>query len=128
MNREVKKPLRPRVLEVSGQEIVRVAIKHACEKLGFDVFVASNGDEALAIYHSDGPFEFILSDADWLGHDTDIKDAFHLAREIRREFPDQKIGLHSSRDEIINNSADLPVLVKPFLRAQQVDDFLRSFE
>lgn len=121
--------MRPRVLEVSGEEIVRVAIKHACEKAGFDVFVAANGDEALAIYHSDGPFEFVLSDPLWFGQETVIKDAFHLAREIRKEFPGQKIGLHTSREELINNEEHLPVLLKTTLsRSQQVDDFLRSFK
>jgi CheY-like chemotaxis protein len=120
--------MKPRVLEVSGQEIVRVAMKHACEKAGFDVFVASNGDEALAIYHSDGPFEFVLSDPLW-DHAAAIKDAFHLAREIRKEFPGQKIGLHTSREELINNAEHLPVLLKTTLsRSQQVDDFLRSFK
>ena len=100
--------MRHRVLEISSDPVVRAVMKLACEKSGFDVFIASNGDEALVIYHSDGPFEFVLSDPLW-DHATTIKDAFHLAREkIRKEFPNQKIGLHTGSEELVNNEERLP--------------------
>lgn len=117
-----------RLLEVSADESVREGIKLACQKLGLEVVYAGNGDEALRLYRSDGPFDFVLTDAEWLGQQTKIKDAFQLVSIIHSRSPDQKIALHASRrrEEFPNNASNLPILQKPISSVKQVEVFLAS--
>jgi CheY-like chemotaxis protein len=118
-----------RLLEVSGNESVREGIKLACQKLGLEVVTAVNGDEALRLYRSNGPFDFVLTDPEWLGQTTRIKDAFELASLIHRKSPTQKIALHSSRsrqDFPAGKTSHLPILQKPISSVKQVEVFLAS--
>lgn len=80
----VKRPVRS-ILFVDDEEPVRRLFKEALEKFGYQVRLATNGNEAIAFFRED-PTDLII---------TDIfmpeKDGHTLILEVKQEFPDVHI-------------------------------------
>ena len=79
-----KKPVK-HILFVDDEEPVRILFKEALEKFGYEVRVASNGNEGMQLFRED-PADLII---------TDIfmpeKDGHTFILELRQEFPEVKI-------------------------------------
>lgn len=80
----VKQPVRS-ILFVDDEEPVRRLFKEALEKFGYQVRLATNGNEAIALFRKD-PTDLII---------TDIfmpeKDGHTLILEVKQNFPDAHI-------------------------------------
>jgi len=80
----VKQPVRS-ILFVDDEEPVRRLFKEALEKFGYQVRLATNGNEAIALFRED-PTDLII---------TDIfmpkKDGHTLILEVKQDFPDVHI-------------------------------------
>lgn len=80
----VKEPVKS-ILFVDDEEPVRRLFKEALEKFGYQVRLATNGNEAIAFFRED-PTDLII---------TDIfmpeKDGHTLILEVKQEFPDVHI-------------------------------------
>ncbi len=74
-----------RILVIDDDEQVRVLIRLALERAGYEARDASNGEDGLALHRKE-PFDLII---------TDIfmpeKEGLETIRELRQDFPDLKI-------------------------------------
>ena len=85
----VKQPGRPersRILVLDDEESIRTFAERALADAGYEVAVASNGDEALTIAETQGPFD--LSVIDLL---MPLMSGDEVARLLRRADPDVKV-------------------------------------
>jgi len=87
----VKRPVKS-ILFADDEEPVRRLFKAALEKFGYQVRLATNGNEAMALFHED-PADLII---------TDIfmpeKDGHTLILEVKQEFPDVHIFAITGKD------------------------------
>ena len=127
------------ILIIDDEEDIRDALQMVLESVGHDVKVASNGDEAVELQHSE-PADLIITDVIMPG-----KNGVDTIKELRQEFPGIRIiaisggGSVQSTEyvpEAITTTAYLAaakeagadmVFTKPFERnvlIQAVDDLL----
>ena len=86
------------------------------EDLGFTVFPAASGDEALATLRREPTIDFVITD-----HAMPQMTGVELARAIRVERPDLPIILTSGYAELSENlDISLPKLAKPFAQGEIV--------
>jgi len=103
-------------LAVDDDPLVLVNTTAMLEDLGFTVFSAASGDEALATLRREPSIDFVITDQA-MPQMTGIE----LARAIRVERPDLPIILTSGYAELSENmDITLPKLAKPFAQGEIV--------
>ncbi len=75
----------PRILVIDDEEAILDVLKICFSREGYEVEVALDGDEGMAI-HRTTPVDIVLTDI-LMPH----KEGFETIRELRTEFPDLKI-------------------------------------
>jgi|SRR5208282_2793101 len=118
-------PVKRRILEVSDEEAIREINAAICEKLGFAVVHASQGEEALKLYQQGGAFAAVVTDLYWYDRIPEpplsirtIRDGIHLALAIRKIAPEQRIVIHTAcstvRAQMPKELGDVTVIEKPY--------------
>ena len=103
-------------LAVDDDPLVLVNTTAMLEDLGFTVFPAASGDEALATLRREPTIDFVITD-----HAMPQMTGVELARAIRVERPDLPIILTSGYAELSENvDISLPKLAKPFAQGEIV--------
>jgi two-component system cell cycle sensor histidine kinase/response regulator CckA len=109
-----------RILLVEDEDMVRAVAERALTRAGFDVTVASDGDEGLEKVEAGGQFDMIVSDVV-----MPVMDGPSMAREVRKLHPSMPVLFMSGyaeeqlRKEI--DIANVQFLPKPFT-VQQITD------
>jgi CheY-like chemotaxis protein len=103
-----------KVLVVEADDAVLKASGIMLHKLGYEVGLAINCDEALRIYSEQGPHDLVLIALKFLSSSGGGGDRFMDA--VRQKNPHQKFGFMTAS----------PVLKKPF-SIQELDDFMGAF-
>ena len=103
-----------KVLVVEADDAVLKATGIMLNKLGYEVGLASNCDEALRTYSEQGPHDVVLIALKFLSSAGAGGDRFIDA--LRQKNPHQKFGFMTAS----------PVLKKPF-SIQELDDFMGAF-
>jgi len=75
----------PSILIIDDEEDIRDALKMVLERAGYEVRVASNGNEGMALQRKD-PAHLVITDII-----MPIKDGVCTIKEIRQEFPGVRI-------------------------------------
>src|SRR5215470_5351501 len=102
------------VLVVEAEEAALKSTGIMLNKLGYQVGMALDCNEAVRIYSDQGPFDLVLVALKFL---TDPRATGpKLIHELRQKHPEQKFAFMSSA----------PILKKPF-SLQELDDFMGSF-
>lgn len=108
---------RPRLLVVDDDDAVRAFVCLATRKLGYEVFEASNGAEALAqIEKQPDPIGLVLTDVN-----MPVMDGLELVRALRRQAVPPAITVMSGRFDpyvrsMLTNEGVASLLSKPFTR------------
>jgi CheY-like chemotaxis protein len=76
-------PVRPTILVVEDELLVRMCAASCLMQAGFDVIEAADGDEARCAFEARGDIALLFTDVDMPGS----LDGLSLAREIRRRRP-----------------------------------------
>jgi two-component system, cell cycle sensor histidine kinase and response regulator CckA len=109
-----------RILLVEDEDMVRAVAERALTRAGYEVTVASDGDEGLEIVQGGAVFDLIVSDVV-----MPAMDGPSMAREIRKLAPDMPVLFMSGyAEEQLRNQLDLAnvhFLPKPF-SVQQIGD------
>ncbi len=109
-----------RILLVEDEDMVRAVAQRALTRAGYEVTVASDGDEGLEIVAGGTEFDLVLSDVV-----MPAMDGPSMAREIRKLAPDLPVLFMSGyAEEQLRNQLDLAnvhFLAKPF-SVQQISD------
>ena len=113
----------PRILLVDDDESFRPMLHETLERLGYEVVVAVNGNEALDRYR-ERPADLVLTDVI-----MPEKEGLETIREIRREWPDAKIIAMSGGGrttpenylKMAQNMGAAKVLTKPFSNRDLLD-------
>ena len=103
-----------KVLVVEAEEAFMTATGVMLNKLGYQVGLAPNCDEALRIYSSQGPYDVVLIALKFLRGSGAGGAKFIDA--LRQKNPEQKFAFITAS----------PVLKKPF-SLQELDDFMGGF-
>jgi CheY-like chemotaxis protein len=103
-----------KVLVVEADEAVLKATGIMLNKLGYEVGLARNCDEALQIYTEQGPHDVVLVALKFLS--AAAAGGAKFLDVLRQKNPQQKFGFMTST----------PVLKKPF-SIQELDDFMGAF-
>jgi len=74
-----------KVIVIDDEEDIRITLKEVFTRAGFDVEVASNGDEGMSLLREHGA-DLVVTDIIMPG-----RDGVETARNIRTEFPETKI-------------------------------------
>jgi two-component system, response regulator FlrC len=107
-----------RVLVVDDEQPIRILLKAALQRAGFQVETAGNADEAIVLFEA-APFDFVLSDVNMPG-----PSGHELMRWIAAEHPHTRTAIMSGCDLDCGDcpaSGHCALLPKPFLPAQAVD-------
>src|SRR5450830_1472351 len=104
------------LLFVEDDPLVRSAMIPALQNAGLHVIAAANGDEALAMFASGGPIDWVCSDVMMPGKLNGVD----LARSIMQQDPSIKIVLATGYSDYKIDLAHVKVLAKPY----QVADLL----
>lgn len=110
MNRQVLAVRNHRILIVDDDDVLRRWLRNQLEPRGFEVWEESQGDEALAAYQRNGPWDFVLSDL-YFFRGEKIKNGLDLVRAIRAVCPEQALAIHTSEARF---DAPCTVLRKPY--------------
>ena len=112
----------PRLLVVDDEEYIRNFAERALRFAGYEVRLASDGPEALAIVEREGSFALFILDVAMPGMSGD-----ELAEKLRRSQPDAKVlyftgysdRLFRDRNRLGDNEAfiDKPVTITGLLEA-----------
>jgi CheY-like chemotaxis protein len=103
-----------KVLVVEAEEAALNNAGIMLKKLGYQVGLAPDCNEALRMYSDQGPFDLVLMALKFL---TDSRGTGpKLIHELRQKRPEQKFAFMSSA----------PILKKPF-SLQELDDFMGGF-
>ena len=105
-----------KVLVVDDEPAVRRMAYHLLSELGYRVFEAGDGAEALAVVSMPGTVDLVLCDVV-----MPRMDGVTLLREIRLRWPGQRVVLMSAHpaEVMVRHGlaeADVPFLSKPFTR------------
>ncbi len=115
-------PTQRSILVVDDSEGVRAAVSMLLEDHGITAFTASNQQEALnAIQHAE--YDLVLVDVQ-LG----VESGLTLATEVLVQRPKTKIILMSGADVPVHSHPELPVLQKPFARAELLECIQKVLE
>ncbi|WBY16029.1 response regulator [Erythrobacteraceae bacterium WH01K] len=102
-----------RVLLVEDEDMVRAVAERALARAGFDVTPCSDGEEGLAAFANNDPFDLVISDVVMPGMDGPT-----MAKGIRRVSPDLPILFMSGyAEEQLRKDIDVPdmhFISKPF--------------
>ena len=120
-----KKPIK-NILVVDDEEIIRDIFKEGLEKFGYEVMVASNGNEGLKLFR-ENPADLII---------TDIfmpeKDGHALTHEILQEFPEANIfaitGKMSFEPEMKLDFAETPGAIRVFTKPIKISEILAAIK
>jgi DNA-binding NtrC family response regulator len=107
-----------RVLLVDDDPDVREGFAAFFERKGYKVSQQAGGRGAFELYKERGPFDFVLTDFNFIGS-KEIRHGADLPREIRKLVPAQRMALMSGDPraalEALDDSVkDVPLLEKPF--------------
>jgi len=103
-----------KVLVVEAEEPALKTTGIMLNKLGYQIGLAPDCNEALRMYSDQGPFDLVLIALKFL---TDPRASGpKLIHELRQQSPEQKFAFMSSA----------PILKKPF-SLQELDDFMGGF-
>ena len=84
-----------KVIIIDDEEDIRIVLKEIFVREGFDVAVASNGDEGLSLLREQGGADLVITDIIMPG-----SDGVETAYDIRMEFPKTKIIVMSGGGNI----------------------------
>ena len=109
-----------RLLVVDDEPVVLSIVTRKLQSEGFDVTTATNGAEALKVWHDTGPYDAVVSDLS-----MPVMDGEGLVRALRSDHPNLPILLLSgySRSEVIGRmvgAGAVEFLAKPFAPRQLV--------
>ena len=99
-----------RMLIVDDDDALRHWLRVQLEPRRFEVWEESQGDEGLAAYVHNGPWDFVLSDL-YFYRGERIKNGLDLVRAIAAINPGQRMAIHTSERAL---EAPVPVLAKPY--------------
>ena len=119
-----------RILIVEDDDQVRGLIRKVLERAGFEVVVASNGNEAIKIFNND-PADLVIADILMPG-----KDGLEVVRDLKRNYDDVKIIAISGGGQIGPESyLDLAkkfgaeyTLTKPFSMSELLESVRKSLD
>lgn len=110
---EILAPERPklngRVLLVDDEEVVRASTADMLSDLGYVVMEAESAEDALNVFHRNGPFGLLVTD-----HLMPGMTGTELARNIQASHPTTSILVVSGYSNTEGVAADLPRLAEPF--------------
>jgi CheY-like chemotaxis protein len=116
------------ILLVEDESSVRRVATRTLERLGFRVIGVGDGDEAIEAWHEHrGEIDLVLTDIVMPGKVSGRA----LARQLREEAPDIRIGLMTGYDpemlaqNLDAEDRDLPHIPKPFT-IEALADFVRQ--
>ncbi|MGV3742041.1 MAG: ATP-binding protein [Burkholderiaceae bacterium] len=98
------------LLFVEDDALVQEAVGPALANAGFDVILARNGEEALAILESNSEVEILFSDIVMPGS----LDGVELARIVQKRFPEIRIVLATGYTDRQINLSGVSLLAKPY--------------
>lgn len=115
--------LKPTVLVVEDEALVRMAIADRLEEAGFVVLEASNADEALTILWANFDVRLIFTDVDMPG----TMDGLKLAAAVRDRWPPIKIVVTSGYKHvrIDNVPVGAEFVAKPYNAERLINTFRR---
>jgi CheY-like chemotaxis protein len=96
-------PQKPSVLVVEDEFLIRIGIVETIAQSGFEVFEASNADEAIRLLETHPDITVLFTDIDMPGS----MDGLKLAAAVRTRWPPVKIIVTSGHVKI--RQEDLPV-------------------
>jgi CheY-like chemotaxis protein len=108
------------VLVVEDEPLVREMGEQFFEELGFRVFSAGNGKEALEILHATPSINLLFTDVR-----MPIMSGDELAREASKLRPDLKIVFTSAYASKRSLPPDVPLVHKPYLPRDIIQAFMR---
>jgi CheY-like chemotaxis protein len=114
MTKQMSANRKLRILIVDDDDVLRRWLRAQLEPRGIDVREESQGDEALATYRQNGPWDFVLSDLYFYPGEK-IRNGLDLVREILVMYPRQRLAIHTSERNV---QAAVPVLIKPYTLAR----------
>jgi len=108
------------VLVVEDDDIVRDSTETLLSSAGFDVLVASNGDEALSLLE-ETEVQVLLTDVVMPG-----MSGTELAVQVRVRFPAIKIAFMTGSNSGAAEAAPLgPLMIKPIRAGEMIDEVTR---
>jgi CheY-like chemotaxis protein len=110
--------LRPRILVVEHDILVRTVVAAYLRECGYDVVESAKAEEAIAVLQSDVRIDIVFSEVSLPGG----LDGFGLAQRVRREHPGIKVILTAGPERTASSAGDLceqgPILAKPYDHAE----------
>ena len=103
-----------RVLLVEDNDLIANTLAALLKQEGAQLTRVDSADAAQAELSSDSQFDLMLSDIKIPG----AMNGFGLARWVRQQFPELRIGVMSGHGSSLNQDFDIPVLAKPFTRKE----------
>jgi CheY-like chemotaxis protein len=95
-------PIKPVILVVEDETLIRMDIVEQIEAAGFEVLQATNADEAITILETDLRITIVFTDVDMPGS----MDGIRLAQAVRGRWPPIKIIVTSGHFKV--RDEDLP--------------------
>jgi CheY-like chemotaxis protein len=111
MNKQASPIQTHRILIVDDDDVLRRWLRAQLEPRGFEIWEESQGDEALASYSQNGPWDFVLSDLYFYPGEK-ILNGLDLVSAILALVPQQRLAIHSSESRI---QAPCATLHKPYV-------------
>jgi two-component system, response regulator PdtaR len=105
----VRRPLKPTVLVVEHEAIVRMDLATELQDHGFDVLETASADAALALFRSCPDLHAAVVDVGLRGEAT----GYDLVRAMRKDRPGCTVIIASGRTLGMPGDFDQPVLVEP---------------
>lgn len=106
-------PVRPTILVVEDELLVRMCAASCLEEAGFDVIEAADGEEARCAFDARGDIALLFTDVDMPGP----VDGLSLARELRRRRP--RLPMIITTGKVIPREDQMPsgghFLAKPYV-------------
>jgi CheY-like chemotaxis protein len=102
------------ILVVEDDELVRDLVIEVMTDLGYRVFHAPDGSEALNIIKRDGPIDLLFTDVALPNRMSGID----LARAARERRPGLKVLLTTGDAKLAAAAAEFPAVAKPYRRIE----------
>jgi two-component system, response regulator PdtaR len=113
-------PIKPVILVVEDETLIRMDIVEQIEDAGFEVLQATNADEAITILETDLRVTIVFTDVDMPGS----MDGIRLAQAVRGRWPPIKIIVTSGHFKV--RDEDLPEGGMFFGKPYNAADVIRS--
>lgn len=115
----------PTVLLVDDSLELRELTATSLRQLGFEVFVAAGGAEALAMIEKD-PDRFDIIVTDFAMPLVSGVDVIRFARNLRSSWPAILVTGYASSEQILDRPSDVPLISKPFADADLAESIRKT--